>query len=47
MQSRYRAERQRGRMLPTHRRFSIDVRLDSYLKLSTLSTQMKSLQEER
>ena len=28
MQPLYRAERPRGRMLPTHRRFSIDLRLD-------------------
>ena len=28
MQPLYRAERPRGRLLPTHRRFSIDVRLD-------------------
>ena len=28
MQPRCRAERPRGRMLPTHRRFSMDVRLD-------------------
>ena len=42
MQPRYRAERPRGRLLPTHRRFSMDVRLDRVDRhQSYLSSQRK------
>ena len=42
MQSRYRAESPRDRMLPTHRRFSMDVRLDTVDRYqSYISSQRK------
>ena len=48
MQPLYRAERPRGKILPTHRRFNMDVQLNRVDRNQSYpsSTQMQSLREE-